>query len=190
MQILDPSVKLLATLSERLQSTEIAPDRSWDGSPFSWIRSCVSRRRGAIGEKLISEYLAAMGFSIARSPDREADRLINGVRTEIKMSTLWANGAYRFQQFRDQNYEIALCLGISPFVAHCWALPKSVIREQRDKGGIPSQHAGRAGRDTAWLHVNPDAPQEWLRKWGGELAEITSVMERLAPGPDAVLHEK
>jgi hypothetical protein len=45
--------------------------------------------------------------------------LINGHRVEIKFSTLWQEGIYNFQQIRDQNYEYAVCLGISPFEAHC-----------------------------------------------------------------------
>ena len=37
---------------------------------------------------------------------------------------------YKFQQLRDQNYEFAICLGISPFSAHCWVLPKAEIMDR------------------------------------------------------------
>lgn len=191
MLILEPSVQLLADLSNQLRLRHPKGRRyeSWVDSQFSWILPLAPSSRGAIGKKLISEYLTKEGFVVVRSPGRGADRLINGVPATIKMSTRWETGQYWFQQFRDQNYEIAICLGLSPSDAHCWALPKRVIWEQRRKGGIPSQHAGTAGKDTAWLHVDPDAPQEWLREWGGKLSEITSVMERLAPGSDAKPHE-
>ncbi len=66
---------------------------------------------------------AAKGLAVERSRDSEADRVIAGVRVEIKFSTLWRDrGGYTFQQLRDQNYEVAVFLGISPFDAHCWVV--------------------------------------------------------------------
>ena len=85
-----------------------------------------SRKKGKIGEELASKYLEKKGFRVTRSPDVEADRIIAGKRAEIKMSTLWEGGFYKFQQLRDQNYDFAICIGISPFDVHCWVLPKDV----------------------------------------------------------------
>lgn len=142
----------------------------WNESPFDWIRARPSRQKGAIGEKLVAGYLACKGFDVTRSPDSEADRIVAGCRAEIKMSTLWKNGSYKFQQLRDQNYEFAICLGISPFNAHCWVLPKDVILERWKRRDIPSQHGGTVGNDTAWLPVDPNEPPEWLHDWGGDLS--------------------
>ncbi|MDA8399734.1 MAG: hypothetical protein M0008_06755 [Actinomycetota bacterium] len=48
---------------------------------------------------------------------------------EIKVSTLWQSGVYKFQQIRDQEYDYLLYLGVPPFDAHAWLLPKSVLFE-------------------------------------------------------------
>jgi hypothetical protein len=124
---------------------------------------------GVIGERLVAGWLAAKDCDVVRSGDSEADRIINGKRAEIKFSTLWAAGFYKFQQLRDQDYEFAICLGVSPFDAHCWAIPKDVILARWRAGDIRSQHGGRAGTDTAWLSVTVGDEPAWLREWGGSL---------------------
>lgn len=132
---------------------------------------------GTIAEKLVSQYLVMKGFEVDRSPDTEADRLVDGCRSEIKMSTLWGTGVYRFQQLRNQNYSFVICLGISPLDAHCWVLPKDTVMEQWESGGIKPQHAGKDGSDTAWLRVDPRNVEPWLRPHGGSLA---AAVRRLA----------
>ena len=174
----DPQVETLAIISLALQSD--CPDAgkdAWHESPFHWIRARSSRQRGAIGERLVSRYLARQGFEVARSPDSDADRVIAGKRVEIKLSTLWQNGVYRFQQLRDQHYDFVLCLGISPFTAHCWVLPKAeLLKGWRNRSrGVTPQHGGKSGADTAWLSVDPENVPEWLSRWGGRLSnEITT----------------
>lgn len=129
-------------------------DDPWAGSPFAWIKSRPSRQVGKIGEQLVAGWCAAKGFDVISVRDSEADRIINGRRVEIKFSTLWANGGYTFQQIRDQNYEYAVCLGVSPFDVHGWVIPKSVLL-QHVIGKTP-QHRGRAGTDTFWLNPYGD----------------------------------
>lgn len=171
-QVADPDVRILASCSQTLQADYAGEDREWEGSPFAWFKSRPSRQVGVIGEKLVSGWLATKGFDVTRSPDSQADRIINGKRAEVKFSTLWKGGFYKFQQLRDQNYEFAICLGVSPFDAHCWVLPKSQILEHWGRGdGLESQHGGRAGRDTAWLSVTPGNEPAWLREWGGRLSQ-------------------
>ena len=178
-RIADREVRILACYSEALQADTSDADEAWQGSPFAWIKKRPSRQVGAIGEKLVAGYLAAKGFDVVRSPDGEADRLVNGARAEIKLSTLWKNGSYKFQQLRDQNYEFVICLGLSPFDAHCWVLPKGVVLTQWDTGGITSQHGGQAGRDTAWLHVHPDSVPLWLRDRGGTLSQAVPLIAEM-----------
>ena len=66
-----------------------------------------------------------------------------------------------------------------PFDVHCWALPKKVVMERWRSGAIASQHGGRGGRDTAWLHVVPGEEPAWLRPWGGGPAQAMEVIARL-----------
>jgi hypothetical protein len=113
---------------------------------------------------------------VTRSSDSQADRVIAGRRVEIKFSTLWESGIYKFQQFRDQNYEFAVCLGISPFDAHCWVISKAVLR-QYVIGHTP-QHTGRGGTDTFWFSCNPANPLFWLGTCGGRLADAYDIMRK------------
>ena len=104
-----------------------------------------------------------------------------GLRTEIKGSTLWESGEFRFQQIRNQEYDIVICLGISPLDVQCWVIPKDVLMEHPP--GVVYQHGGQEGRDTAWLTVAPDNPPAWLREWGGRLSDAYRVLRELTAGP-------
>ena len=128
-KITDTEVVALAQVASLLQVDYSAPlDDPWQGSPFRWMKSHPSRTVGAIGEALVAGWSAAKGFDVVRSGDSDADRIIQGHRIEIKFSTLWKSGVYKFQQIRDQDYDYCFCLGVSPFDAHAWLLPKSVQR--------------------------------------------------------------
>ena len=168
VEIQDPDVSLLVNKATSLEGKYPTVDDEWKGSHFSWIKTRPSRQRGKIGEQLVAGWLAARGFNVTRSPDSDADRLVENKRVEIKFSTLWKNGSYKFQQLRNQNYEIAVCLGVTSFDAHCWVLEKSEILHQwHETGNIKSQHGGARGTDTAWIAADPEAPPAWLRSHGG-----------------------
>jgi hypothetical protein len=167
----DPDVALLAAIAATLMSDYVKPQEDpWAGSPFAWIRTRPSRQVGSIGEQLVAGWCAAKGFDVTRTGDSDADRVVNGQRLEIKFSTLWASGVYKFQQIRDQRYDSAVLLGLSPFTASCWVVPKSVLMESPFRPGLSYQHGGRAGRDTRWLQFRADSPPEWLGEYGGTLA--------------------
>jgi hypothetical protein len=179
-RISDPDVLILASCSRTLKDDYSDEDNEWIDSPFAWIKTRPSRQVGVIGEKLVASFLATKGFDVVRSPDSQADRVINGSRAEIKFSTLWQTGSYRFQQLRDQDYQFAICLGVSPFDAHCWIIPKKVILEQWGAGnGLVPQHGGQAGRDTAWLTVTPGREPDWLAGHGGQLSKCAKLVEKV-----------
>lgn len=181
-QISDPEVAVLTGLA-----TTLAPDYApsvndpWVGSPFQWILTVSSRSKGAIGEALVAGWSAAKGFDVVRSGSSQADRVINGHRMEIKLSTLWRNGGYKFQQIRDQDYDFAFCLGISPFDAHAWLIPKPVL--QQHVIGRMGQHTGASGGDTAWLGFPCDRPYDWLAPFGGRLTEVAKLISANGRGP-------
>lgn len=168
----DPNFRILAGISLALKAEYESGNKEWEGSPFAWIRTRPSRQVGAIGEKLVAGWLAARGFNVSRCGDADADRIIEEKRVEIKFSTLWENGGYKFQQLRDQRYDLVICLGVSPFSAHCWIVPKEdIIRLWKIEHKIASQHGGQYGVDTAWIDVRPENPPEWLERYGGSLAD-------------------
>ncbi len=92
-KIADEDVRILASLSAAIAPDyKVADDDPWLGSPFEWILRVPSRTKGAIGESLVAGWAAAKGFDVTRSHNSDADRIINGQRIEIKLSTLWKNG--------------------------------------------------------------------------------------------------
>ena len=170
-RITDPEVHRLATIAGVIEQDYRNTTTDWAHSPFGWIKALPSRSAGAVFESLVAGWCAAKGLDVVRSPDSDADRIIAGLRTEIKGSTLWRNGSYKFQQLRDQNYSIVVCLGISPFDAHCWVIEKDDVMALWDAGVISSQHGGASGSDTAWVTVNPANPPGWIQPYGGTLPE-------------------
>ena len=175
-RIVDRDVKLLASIAGMLEGEYKQAD-NWRGSPFAWIRTCPSRQRGKIGEQLVSGWCAEKGLSVGRSGDTEADRVIKDHRVEIKFSTLWANGVYKFQQIRDQDYELLVCLGLSPFEARCWVIPKAALYDHVI--GHTPQHTGAGGTETFWLSVRPNEPPAWMKSYGGTLDQAFRVFVKL-----------
>jgi len=176
-RITAPDVQLLASLSATLSRDYAEDELAWLGSPFAWIKTRPSRQVGAIGEQLVAGWCAAKDLDVTKSSDPEADRIIEDHRVEIEFSTLWKNGSYKFQQLRDQHYQLAICLGLSPFDAHCWVLPKELILNSWGRmPGLASQHGGRAGSDTAWLSVYRNNVPEWLMPQGGTLRQGYQVL--------------
>jgi len=168
--------QMLASIAAKLKGHYVreGPDDPWAGSPFGWIRALPSRQVGKIGEQLVEGLCKAMGLDVKSSGDSEADLIIAGRRVEVKFSTLWESGHYKFQQIRDQNYEFAVCLGISPFDVHCWVISKELLR-QHVIGHTP-QHPGKRGTDTFWLSFKATSPPEWLEACGGRLAKACEIM--------------
>ena len=168
-QIQDREVDRLSMIATNLKRDYVQDQDRWSGSPFEWLRTLPSRRRGAVFERLIAEWCAESGLEVFASPDSDADMIVSGSRIVIKGSTLWETGTYTFQQIRDQNYRVLVCLGISPFDAHCWAIPKQEIMRLWDQRVIRSQHGGIHGTDTAWITIDPTNPPGWILPYGGSL---------------------
>jgi hypothetical protein len=174
-QILDPEIQSLAGIAATL-APDYAPatDDPWLGSPFQWIRVLPSGTRGTIGVALVAGWCATKGFDVVHSRSSQADRIVHGHRFEIKLSTLWKNGRYAFQQLRDQDYDYAFCLGVSPFEAHAWLIPKTVLKQYVI--GHMGQHTGASGSDTAWLRFKADKPYDWMAPYGGRLADVARLL--------------
>jgi hypothetical protein len=174
----------LVEISQSLSREYKNKKKQWIGSPFEWIKYQSSRSIGAIGEKIVASWLAMHDFNVVRSPDSEADRVVDGKRVEIKFSTQWENGTYLFEQLRDQNYEFAIFLGVSPNDAHCWVIPKAdIVRMWKVERTLPPQHGGEEGEDTAWARLSPAASgaaqDEACRKYGNGLRDALLSISRL-----------
>lgn len=130
MRILNTTTdfELLATAANYIKKDIEDDYGTWVGSPFDWVLKLPPGSKSKLGKQLVYQWIALKGLSIDRCLDSEADMIINGHRVEVKFSTLWKAGFYKFQQIRDQNYEYLVCLGVSPFDAHCWVISKSKLK--------------------------------------------------------------
>jgi len=174
--IVDVDVRMLAGIAATLEGDYAGSDANWIGSPFAWIKARPSRQIGAIGESLVAGWCAAKGFDVVRSPDTDADRVIAGKRIEIKYSSLWTDNAiFKFQQIRNQNYDYCFCLGISPFDAQAWLIPKPALVTVRPPS-LVHQHGGSRGTDTKWLSFTASAPPDWLGPYGGRLSDVARLL--------------
>ena len=174
---LDSDKRKIIAIAENLRSEHSSHNSDWVGSPFAWIKDLSSRTRGKVGEQLIERWCTLQNFDVRSSPNSQSDRIINGLRVEIKFSTLWQTGIYKFQQLRDQAYDIVICLGLSPDDIHCWVLSKDVILEQWRSGKI-GQHGGSEAKDTAWITVKPESPQAWLTPRYGGPADAIKILRQ------------
>jgi hypothetical protein len=173
----NPDFQLLATASSYLRKDFEEGYKEWVNSPFEWILHLPAGSKGRLGKLLVYQWCALKGLAVDRCNDSEADMLINGHRAEVKFSTLWKSGDYTFQQIRDQNYEFAIFLGISPFEAHCWVLSKLILKQYVI--GHMGQHTGSRGKETAWVTINPRNPPKWVIPYGGKLEDAFRVLKVL-----------
>ena len=175
---ISPDFELLAAAASFIKPEFQKVESLWAESPFEWVLALPSASKGKLGKRLVYQWCAVKGLSIDNSPDSQADMMINGHRVEIKFSTLWETNIYKFQQIRDQNYEYAVCLGISPFKAHCWVVSKKILKQYVI--GHMGQHTGSAGQETAWFAVNPQSPPKWILPFGGTLEQAYKVLKGLS----------
>jgi len=175
----DPAFDDLGQISDELREEYVSQGRAvdWSGSPFTWIKQRASRQKGAIGQEMFSRLCEGEGIPVGPCPDPEANRIIAGVRAEIKFSMLWASGYYVFQQFRRQDYALGICLGVSPSEAHSWVIPREIL-DQYVIGHRP-QHTGAPGTETFWLWVKPHQPEDWLVPFGGTIGDAVQVLRGL-----------
>lgn len=145
----------------------------WLGSRFAWILPLASRTKGAVGEKLVSGWLVAQGCQVSRSKYSDCDRIVDGLKIEIKFSTEWETGIFKFQQLRDQDYEFVFCLGMSPNAIYAWLIPKEVAWKYSS-----FQHGGKKGKDTKWFSFAVNTPPSWMADYGGGLEDVSRILRQ------------
>jgi hypothetical protein len=151
----------------------VAGDDPWLGSPYRWLRELQSRTRGKAGEQIITSWLRSEGLIVGRAGSSGSDRRIELTEVEIKMSTRWDSGEYRFQQIRNQEYKYIILLGVSPEQLNVWIVPKKVAL----KYSTP-QHTGKTGAETRWLSFPADAAPSWLARYGGSSQKGLEAVKR------------
>jgi len=67
--------------------------------------------------------------------------VVNGKTIQVRFSTGWSGGGFKFEQLRDENFKGVFCIGITPQRAYAWVIPKTLIFDAKGrtlkKPGLP-----------------------------------------------------
>lgn len=170
---LDFLTQVLQVLEEDYPGT-----RAWDESPFKWVLAQPPATKGSIARQLIIEWANLHGlFPKQVSIDNQLYLDLDGILIQIKFSTQWDNGYYRFQQIRERDYDYCLCFGLAPFDMNAWLIPKSILDTRVI--GTRGQHTGSGSGETWWLEIAPGNPESWLDECGGQLNDVAQQLKAL-----------
>lgn len=153
-------------------------DAEWNGSSLKWIRSKPSATVGKIGRALVKALCD--GASIQAMPAGYSLE-VNGKTLQVRTSTGWSGGGFKFQQLRNENYSAVFCLGITPSKVFAWVIPKGVIFKADGaiwkKDGLTPQHKGKGGSGTAWINVDVGSIPSWMTQYGDSIAAAMAVLK-------------
>jgi site-specific DNA-methyltransferase (adenine-specific) len=145
----------------------------WQDSPLGWMYKLAPGKKGSLAKKIITVWCASKGLDVQHTSVKDIDLFINGLRFVVKLSFLWENGAYKFQQIKDNGYDNLICLGISPFDAHCWVFERTYVI----KNATP-QHKSSMSTDY-WIAINPNKTEEWANNFGGTLGQAYQILKNV-----------
>lgn len=132
-------------------------------------------------EATLHQLLQDSGYEVKRAGSSEHDRLVNGVKVEIKGSFLWegSNRRFSWQQIRlDQDYDLLALLAFYPDrLAVLGATKQTVARKlgvQDADGKWPfNQHGGSSVNSGAFVLSGLPEDFPWLVPLGGLLPRLS-----------------
>jgi len=160
---------VVAALADELQADYETPGPDpWAESSFRWIRDAASARKGAVGKELFRRWAQQEGFDVrAKRRGTPADCVVNGLDVVVKTGLLWAEGVFRFEQIRHQDYDSVALLALAPHSVCLWIVPIDELWACSEE-----QH----GADTHWLSFAPGSVPAVLTKYGGALQAASAAL--------------
>ena len=144
----------------------------WRGSRYECFKSMSPAAKGARGERLIAEIMEGLGHTVLRKKngrparldgDSDHDIVVNGHRTEVKLSLTWGEtlDMFTWQQLRPlQNYERIIFMGMNPNELKLWWATKEDLENNIFGKACYIQHAGL---DIYWVKTEKHGVPSWLR---------------------------
>lgn len=158
--------------------TEYERDAGWEHSPYKWILGQPSGTKGAIARRLVALWAAGSSKMLTQSTiDGQILLHDSASKYQIKFSTMWGTGSYRFQQFRKGTYDHMILFGLAPRDMNIWIVPREAIATHIV--GSNGQHTGSGAAETDWFEVDPSDVPEWLQDWGGTLTNARRVLDNI-----------
>jgi hypothetical protein len=159
-----PAQEAFATLANGVRAQFVPAVDPWAGSPYRWLKDLPTATRSKAAVTLLAAWLSRAGIPVVRRSGPGGHQLVSGVdRVEVKLSTAWATGEYRFQGVHDGPVERFALLGVSPDQVHLWLVPRAAAVDRLE---------GSAG----WISVCAAAPPGWLSRFGGDPAHALRLL--------------
>ena len=125
-------------------------DPRYEDSVFLPLKQLSSKTKGAKFEQIVEEAMSKNGHKVGKSANgSDSDRAIDDLNVEIKGSFLWkGQDTFRFQQIRNQDYDLVIFLFVYPDHISIRAAHKQdvmdVVARQDENGFFPhNQHGGK-----------------------------------------------
>ena len=129
-------------------------DERYVNSPFKHLKNIPAKQKGSRFEKIVSNVLTKVGHTIQKAENSDHDRIINGVKTEIKGATLVKKkNLFSFLQIRpEQDYQIMIFAMFYPNELVLMEMEKEQVVKNVELGIFKKQHGGKRGGDETYLY--------------------------------------
>ena len=145
-------------------------DPRYEGSKFENYKKLGAKQKGAVSERMLSTVLEGLGHKVESSLNSDHDRLVDGVKVEMKTATLVKNTEEKlsFLQIRpNQDLDKYLMTVILPNDIESYWIEKSKILELIETGRVYPQHGGKNGNSGTYC-------------WYPSLTELRSVGKKVS----------
>lgn len=158
-------------LLEMIDSMLLEPedrDLRYDNSPFKHIKAMGPKQKGKYYELFTENVLSQMGYGVTKPSNTDHDRIIDGVKTEIKGGTLnKGTEVFCFLQIRpDQDYEELVFTMCYPQKLVIMKMTKAQILAHIESNVFKKQHGGNKGNSRTYCYYGN---MESLGKLGAQL---------------------
>jgi hypothetical protein len=133
-----------------------AHDPRWNNSLFKELKFMQTKEKGTKMEILYQTLMEGDGHLVEKAPITHYDRIVNGVKVEIKGSTITkgSNNKFTFCQIRpDQEYDFLVFMTFwfdNTVMMH--TIPKEdVLKFIKDKT-FTKQHGGKSGKSGTFMY--------------------------------------
>ncbi len=136
----------------------------WQNSKYEVLKRTDSSRKGRIFKSIVRSQLLSQGFEVGPG-GKGYSLLVDGIPVEVKGSTLWENGEFRFQQLRQFDaFKRAVLVAVSPNKIHMWYVTREDLARRLFHGTRHGQHGGQSNRTgTFWLRMRSGVVPSWFR---------------------------
>jgi len=157
---------LIEMISEELLQPEDR-DTRYDKSVFKHIKSMGAKQKGKYYELITEDVMKKLGYNVENPKSTEYDRIIDGVKTEIKGSTLnKGTDVFSFLQIRpDQDYEELVFSMFYPDKLVIMKMDKELTLKHINDNKFKKQHGGNKGNSGTYCYYGNE---ETLLKLGAK----------------------